>query len=831
MFDGPHITRSALLQVAALLAITACSAGGQEIDSSSDAGASGDSSGGGVGALTNNPPPESNPTLALLNKVRIARDDRGVAMVTAESDKSALYGLGWAHAHDRLAQITWAALALQGRLAEFLGNVDLQGPDTLDDRFENTVAHDVSMRRRGLWRLAQRVQAELDGGTLSLINAYCDGVNARIASMPNLPQALTDHGVPAPIWTPGHVVGVWLQAAQLYGGDGLGKAKVFNQIANGTFDLGPFPDDPSTGVIQEEDVPDDWIDDVEDFAESVGLDPDAGLVGGGTDDPAFSHAWAVRRPGGALLVGAPRVPVMMPSLLHEWALHGDTLHGRGWGFVGAPVLLAGFNKNTAWSVTSAGLHQADVFIFDRFGPDRIRVDGQIISIETSFELVRVANGPDRTVVYEETPAGPLVDDLLPGTGSQWRYSWLHPAFQYPELNPIQAGFAAMRAETVEDQRAAGHLLPWPSLNRVFADSTGDIGYALTAAVPVRSANNAIALETAGIAAQYGSPPFRLWQGLVPPHLLPQTVDPSEPVIFSANHRVAGSFYPIPLGGRALSLGDSTRSRRIRELAADLTSGGPGMEWWDHMARDSVDPNLRDLVGMTILGHAEGWPFASRTIEALPQLQAWLNNGASVRLTDPWIGLVGAIDRSFRDPDLSAVHGEGENGFSRLARRVEAWRSQGLDFEDWPQIELITHWLDTVISDAVDAVAGVGNPLDATALQAASQAYKAEHETLILEAHTGAEGIVALAPWADVTVGPMACPDKQTLWSQHLDSVSFFVDLRTPDEAIATVAPGTHEPGRPHPLSHVGDWLNGAARPIPLSQEAFPAVSEAFLILP
>ena len=91
--------------------------------------------------------------------------------------------------------------------------------------------------------------------------------------------------------------------------------------------------------------------------------------------------------------------------------------------------------------------------------------------------------------------------------------------------------------------------------------------------------------------------------------------------------------------------------------------------------------------------------------------------------------------------------------------------------------------------------------------------------------------MALAPWADVTVGPMACPDKQTLWSQHLDSVSFFVDLRTPDEAIATVAPGTHEPGRPHPLSHVGDWLNGAARPIPLSQEAFPAVSEAFLILP
>ena len=831
MFARPHALRSKLLQVTVVAALTACADGGREVDSSSGAGASGDSTGVDLGVVTNNPPPESHPVPHPLPLVRIARDDRGVAMVTAQTDKRALYGLGWAHAHDRLAQMTWGALALQGRLAEFLGDVDLQGPEMLDDRFANTVAHDVSMRRRGLWRLAQRVRAELDGGTLTLINAYCDGVNARIAAMPNLPQALTDHGVPAPVWTASHVVGVWLQAAQLYGGDGLGKAKVFNQIGNGNFDLGPFPDDPSAGVVQEDDVTDDWIEDVEDFAESVGLDPDAGLIGGGSDDPAFSHAWAVRRSGGALLVGAPRVPVMLPSLLHEWAIHGDTLHGRGWGFVGAPVLLCGFNEDTAWSVTSAGLHQADVFILDRFGPDRVRVDGQVIPIDTSFEVLSVANGPDRTVIYEETPVGPLIDDLMPGTGPQWRYSWLHPAFAYPELNPLAAGFAALRAETVEDQVAAGHLLPWPSLNRVFADSSGEIGYALAAAVPVRSAVNAVALETAGIAAQYASPPNRLWQGLVPPELLPQTADPDQPVVFSANHRVAGSFYPIPLGGRSLHLGDSSRSRRIRELAEGLTPGGPGLEWWDELARDSVDPNLRDLVGMAILGHAQGWSFDPRTVETLPHLQAWLNDGASLLLTDPRVGLAGAIDRSFRDPALGNVHGEGENGLSRLARRVEVWRAQGLDFDEWPQVGLIANWLDSILSEAADAVAGVGNPLDAAAIQAASNAYRAEHEMLALEAHAGAEGVVALAPWADVTVGPMACPDKQTLWSQNLDSVTFYVDLQTPDAAIATVAPGTHEPGRPHSVSHVGDWLSGSARPIPVTREAFPAVSETILVVP
>lgn len=836
---GPRDLLAGLL---ALLA--ACSGGGTE---AGDGATTGDgTSGGGPGSdgtapgttqsgpilLGGGPAPDGDASDSALTTVRIARDDHGVAMVSAPTDEGALYGLGWAHAHDRLAQMTWGALAVQGRLAEFLGDTDLLGPDKLDDRYENTVAHDLSLRRRGLWRLAQRVASTMDAETVALLEAYCSGVQARVASMATLPRALTDYGVLPQAWTPAHCVAVWLHAAELYAGDGLNKAKIFNQIAQGTFDLTPMPDDPEAGVVQVEDVEGDWIDAVRTFASSVGLDPSAGFVGSGTEDPAFSHAWAVRRSGGAILVGEPRIPVMLPSLLHEWALHGESLHARGWGFVGAPALLAGFSADTAWSVTSAGLHQIDVFILDRVGMDRIRIDGEVVPIEAEVETLVVAGAPNRTVLYEETSFGPLIDDLLPGTGPQWRYAWLHPAFHDPTQDPLTAGFAAMRAETVDEQRLAGHLLPWPSLNRIFADRHGEIGYGLTGAVPVRSAANAVALETAGIAAQYGSPPGRGWQGLVPPHLLPQTVSPADAVVFSANHRTAGSFYPIPLGGRALAAGDSARSRRIRELAALLPPSGPGDSWWDDLARDAVDPNLRDLVGMALLAQAQGWSFSPRAEETLPFLQAWLLAGASLRLDEPQIGLVGAIDRGFRDPDLAEVHGEGENGFCRLARRVEVWRSQGLAFVDWPQSDLIAGWLDDVLSEAADLVAGgPGAPLSAGAVQAASSAYRSQHETLTLPAFAGAEGLEGLAPWADASVGPLLCPDKQTLWSQHLDSVSFFVDLRTPDAARATVAPGSQEPGRVHAQSGVSDWLVGATRPIPLSQEAFPAVTVQVLTLP
>jgi penicillin amidase len=55
--------------------------------------------------------------------VRIARDQYAVPHILAESFPDAAFGLGYAHAQDRLWQMEMSRRYLQGRLAELFGNL------------------------------------------------------------------------------------------------------------------------------------------------------------------------------------------------------------------------------------------------------------------------------------------------------------------------------------------------------------------------------------------------------------------------------------------------------------------------------------------------------------------------------------------------------------------------------------------------------------------------------------------------------------------------------------------------------------------------------------
>ena len=73
-------------------------------------GLSGCGGGGGVGGAAGTP-----------EDVTLLRDVFGVPHIFADSDRGALYGLGWASAEDRLFQMLWSRLMAQGRVAEYFG--------------------------------------------------------------------------------------------------------------------------------------------------------------------------------------------------------------------------------------------------------------------------------------------------------------------------------------------------------------------------------------------------------------------------------------------------------------------------------------------------------------------------------------------------------------------------------------------------------------------------------------------------------------------------------------------------------------------------------------
>src|SRR5579862_2512996 len=77
----------------------------------------------------------------LHSEVTIARDDDGVPLITAADDEDAAFGLGFAHAQDRLFQMELMRRSGAGRLSEIFG---AQALDT-----------DRQMRVLGLYRLVE----------------------------------------------------------------------------------------------------------------------------------------------------------------------------------------------------------------------------------------------------------------------------------------------------------------------------------------------------------------------------------------------------------------------------------------------------------------------------------------------------------------------------------------------------------------------------------------------------------------------------------------------------------------------------------------------------
>ena len=108
--------------------------------------------------------------------LQILRDAHGIPTVRAASRRDAMFGLGVAHAQDRLWQMETHRRIGAGRLAEAFGEAAL---DT--DRF---------LRMLGVRRVAAAQWANASPASREALQAYADGVNAVIATLRARPPQL-----------------------------------------------------------------------------------------------------------------------------------------------------------------------------------------------------------------------------------------------------------------------------------------------------------------------------------------------------------------------------------------------------------------------------------------------------------------------------------------------------------------------------------------------------------------------------------------------------------------------------------------------------------------
>ena len=135
------------------------------------------------------------PIRGVSGPVTIERDAAGVAHIRAGSEVDAHFGLGYAHAQDRLWQMEFQRRLGNGRLAEILG--------------ESALGIDSLFRTVGTHRSAAAAWARLSPEEQRPIKAYVAGVNAYLSGPDRqLPPEFTILGIEPEPWRPEDVL-VW----------------------------------------------------------------------------------------------------------------------------------------------------------------------------------------------------------------------------------------------------------------------------------------------------------------------------------------------------------------------------------------------------------------------------------------------------------------------------------------------------------------------------------------------------------------------------------------------------------------------------------------------
>ena len=753
-------------------------------------------------------------------KTEVILDTWGIPHVFSETDAGAMYGLGYATAEQRGFQMTYSLRIMQGRLAEILGENPRAG------NRESALDLDRKMRTFGWVRAARRMAANLDREILEILKAYCNGVNDSFAEQQRsqrLHPLFAKFGVQPEEWIPADCLLSWWHMSQFFATDGTRELIAWRNNFNPApgQQVPPRPSqqwrDDSTAVVQREDVSDEWLRRAQAFAAKSGIFEGKGEP---VEQPKFSHAWVVggsrTTTGAAVLVSDPQTPVRNPSLWYEFHVSGKTFNARGIGVPGSPGLLIGFNQKVAWGITAAGADQADLFRLetDAAHPGQYRWNGKWRDMDRRTETIKVKGGRDVALDVRETHIGPVISAFAFRIAGEPEVALKRVPLCDTNQETIRSLVAMMRAKNAAEFARAIEGWRFPSANCIYGDAAGQIGYSLLGAYPVRART---APDAGGNFAQPGSGDGDDWQGFVPSDLVPRILNPRRGLLFSANHRAIGSFYPIPLGLGTGSMGDTVRSWRLRELFAGNEKWSPEKILEVHY--DTINPARREIVKLAAyIGNSKPGALSGPALDALRVLEPWLQAGASSDLKSKGSDLATRISTFFRivATPLASKYGGGESGLARFLKDTAARLATNSKAEI---SEDECRFVDQALSDAWQQQ-GSRAPADARVRTAANPT-----PIQTLGWFESLDGFGSLDPAQDLRTQGITCLDGQTLHSQGSQSYTQWVPLHDVDSARSICPIGQSDrPDSPFRTSTIRLWGEASLHSAPLSRAAVAKLS-------
>lgn len=309
-------------------------------------------------------------------------------------------------------------------------------------------------------------------------------------------------------------------------------------------------------------------------------------------------------------------------------------------------MLVGAGSKVAWSVTSLGLDQADLFEVEvDLVAGTYELDGSNHAFEftdlTDQILIRdTATGgflASQLAPYRECYWGPIVTDLL-GMAQHYALKAIPlssghgtASFATAPISTSAAIRKMLKAQNVDAFLDTLDTWAIPTVGMVFADAWGDIGFQATGAHPVRAPGEFLA----GYIPLDGTVTTSDWIDLLPNDCKPWVINPASGYIVTANQTPAGSWYNLKhhWGG----FGDGDRARRLRERLEALfpTPGSKVAPLLVANLRDDVViPSARDLVVLAQYARdvqSPAFNFSDVADTALDTLLPWLAASAKMEI--------------------------------------------------------------------------------------------------------------------------------------------------------------------------------------------------------
>ena len=292
-----------------------------------------------------------------------------------------------------------------------------------------------------------------------------------------------------------------------------------------------------------------------------------------------SNNWAVAgshtETGRPILASDPHRAHALPSL--RWLVH---LTGPGIDVIGAgepamPGVSLGHNQHCAFSLTIFPMDQEDLYVYqtDPEHPDRYRYAEGFEDMRTISETIAVRGHPDQTVTLKFTRHGPVIhEDAERNLAYAVRSVWFEPG-----ASAYLTSLGYMQATSLADYEKSLHFWATPSVNHVYADTSGNIAWYAAGKAPIRP-------NWDGLLPVPGDGSYE-WAGFHAFTDLPRDVNPAKGYFATANEMNLPADYPYQDRKLGFEWAERSRTTRIHEVLDTLPA---------HSVADSMALQTDDL---------------------------------------------------------------------------------------------------------------------------------------------------------------------------------------------------------------------------------------------